>query len=313
MSLPRTPALATDCVVFDPLGRVLLIRRAHEPRTGKYALPGGFVKLGETVDSACRREVMEETGIEITEINLVGVYSDIDRDPRGHIVSVAFKAELMKEIMPRAGRTRKAPTGSKHTTLNSNMTTPEFCLMLRSLGQTRPLKCNPEVMLLTIPDYVGDLDEANCLVAHRALASRPTFSLSNNALWVLTLPGAHHGDDIGLHHAIDLGDPVQDRFVAIGGVLAIELGHELLVRKHNDIGEFAVFHLQRLEHIDRLAGIGRAEQLDKKIDVHHVKQASTGCRLTTCHNYARVKLWLCVDFGSSADISERIGNVGLVP
>jgi 8-oxo-dGTP diphosphatase len=46
---------------------------------------------------------MEETGIEVTEISLVGVYSDIDRDPRGHIVSVAFKAELMKEILPRAG------------------------------------------------------------------------------------------------------------------------------------------------------------------------------------------------------------------
>jgi hypothetical protein len=68
--------------------------------------------------------------------------------------------------------------------------------------------------------------------------------------------------------------PVKNRFVAIGGVLAIELGHELLVGKHDDIGEFAVFHLQRLERIDRLARIGRAEQLDKKIDVHHVKQAS---------------------------------------
>jgi 8-oxo-dGTP diphosphatase len=108
MSLPLTPALATDCVVFDPLGRVLLIRRAHEPCTGKYALPGGFVKLGETVESACRREVMEETGIEVTEISLVGVYSDIDRDPRGHIVSVAFKAELMREILPRTGSDAKS-------------------------------------------------------------------------------------------------------------------------------------------------------------------------------------------------------------
>ena len=49
MTLPRTPALATDCVVFDPLGRVLLIRRGHEPCAGKHALPGGFVKIGETV------------------------------------------------------------------------------------------------------------------------------------------------------------------------------------------------------------------------------------------------------------------------
>ena len=60
MTLPRTPALATDCVVFDPLGRVLLIRRGHEPCPGKHALPGGFVKIGETVISACRREVKEK-------------------------------------------------------------------------------------------------------------------------------------------------------------------------------------------------------------------------------------------------------------
>jgi ADP-ribose pyrophosphatase YjhB (NUDIX family) len=75
MTLPRTPALATDCVVFDPLGRVLLIHRGHEPRAGKRALPGGFVKIGETVASACRREVKEETGVEVAEISLVGVYS----------------------------------------------------------------------------------------------------------------------------------------------------------------------------------------------------------------------------------------------
>jgi 8-oxo-dGTP diphosphatase len=61
MTLPQTPALATDCVVFDPLGRLLLIRRGNEPCPGKHALPGGFVKIGETVMSACRREVREET------------------------------------------------------------------------------------------------------------------------------------------------------------------------------------------------------------------------------------------------------------
>ena len=103
MSLPRTPALATDCVVFDPLGRVLLIRRGHEPCQGKHALPGGFVKIGETVMSACRREVREETGIDVVEITLVGVYSDIKRDPRGHIVSVAFMTELTNVIRSRGG------------------------------------------------------------------------------------------------------------------------------------------------------------------------------------------------------------------
>jgi 8-oxo-dGTP diphosphatase len=60
------------------------------------------VKIGETVASACRREVKEETGVEVAEISLVGVYSDIDRDPRGHIVSVAFMAELTNETSPRS-------------------------------------------------------------------------------------------------------------------------------------------------------------------------------------------------------------------
>ena len=61
------------------------------------------MKIGEPVGSACRREVEEETGIEVAEISLVGVYSVIDRDPRGHIVSVAFMTELTNETMPRGG------------------------------------------------------------------------------------------------------------------------------------------------------------------------------------------------------------------
>ena len=82
-----------------PLGSLFFSSRG----VGKHALPGGFVKIGETVASACRREVKEETGIEIAEISLVGVYSDIHRDPRGHIVSVAFMTEFTNETAPRAG------------------------------------------------------------------------------------------------------------------------------------------------------------------------------------------------------------------
>jgi 8-oxo-dGTP diphosphatase len=103
MALPRTPALATDCVIFDPIGRVLLIRRKHAPCVGSRALPGGFVKIGETVEGACRREVLEEAGVELNELTLVGVYSDINRDPRGHIVSVAYTTQLPSNTLPRAG------------------------------------------------------------------------------------------------------------------------------------------------------------------------------------------------------------------
>jgi 8-oxo-dGTP diphosphatase len=90
MPMPHTPALATDCVVFDALGRVLLVRRKFPPFQGGYALPGGFVQIGETVEDACRRELMEETGVEAGPLRLVGVYSDPGRDPRGHTCSVVF-------------------------------------------------------------------------------------------------------------------------------------------------------------------------------------------------------------------------------
>ena len=90
MALPKTPALTTDCVIFDSRGRVLLIRRGHPPYAGSYALPGGFVEIGERVEEACRREALEETGVEVGELRLVGVYSDPNRDPRGHTVSAAF-------------------------------------------------------------------------------------------------------------------------------------------------------------------------------------------------------------------------------
>lgn len=94
MSPPRTPLLATDCVVFDTNDRVLLIRRGNDPFKGSFALPGGFVEIGETVEAACRRELREETGIEAGDLCLVGVYSDPGRDPRGHVCSVVFLTRI---------------------------------------------------------------------------------------------------------------------------------------------------------------------------------------------------------------------------
>ena len=73
MPLPATPALTTDCVVFDERGYVLLIRRKHDPFMGSYALPGGFVEVGERVEEACRRELKEETGLDVGALRLIGV------------------------------------------------------------------------------------------------------------------------------------------------------------------------------------------------------------------------------------------------
>ena len=100
MPPPKTPALAADCVVFDSNDRVLLIRRGHPPFKGQYALPGGFVEIGETVEAACRRELMEETSVKAGKLRLVGVYSAPGREPRAHTSAVVFAT--------RVGRARRA-------------------------------------------------------------------------------------------------------------------------------------------------------------------------------------------------------------
>ncbi|CAA9458214.1 MAG: Nudix hydrolase family protein [uncultured Rubrobacteraceae bacterium] len=92
MAGPETPKLMVDIVIPDGEGRVLLIQRASEPFRGSWALPGGFVDVGETVEEAAVREAREETGLDVELLRPVGVYSEPDRDPRGHNVSVAFLA-----------------------------------------------------------------------------------------------------------------------------------------------------------------------------------------------------------------------------
>ena len=93
MAGPETPKLMVDVVIPSERG-VVLIRRGGEPFEGQWALPGGFVEVGETVEAAAVREAAEETGLAVELAGLVGVYSDPDRDPRGHNVSVAFLARV---------------------------------------------------------------------------------------------------------------------------------------------------------------------------------------------------------------------------
>ena len=89
MTRPKTPLLAADGVILEK-GKVLLIKRAIKPYLGYWTLPGGHVNCGETIEKAVKREVKEEMGIDTKIKKLIGVYSDPKRDPRYHIVSVAF-------------------------------------------------------------------------------------------------------------------------------------------------------------------------------------------------------------------------------
>ena len=92
--MQKTPSLTTDCILR--IGEsVVLIRRKFEPFKGWIALPGGFVEIGEPVEQACVREIKEETGLDINiyDLELVGVYSDASRDPRGHTISVVFQCK----------------------------------------------------------------------------------------------------------------------------------------------------------------------------------------------------------------------------
>ncbi|MCB0419981.1 MAG: NUDIX hydrolase [Bdellovibrionales bacterium] len=91
-SLRLTPQLAVDVIVFKNSERneVVLIERAKEPYG--WALPGGFVEWQESVEAAAQREIHEEIGIELSELKQFHVFSNPDRDPRSHVVSVVFTA-----------------------------------------------------------------------------------------------------------------------------------------------------------------------------------------------------------------------------
>lgn len=93
---PR-PALTVDCGVFgldaeEPELRVLLIERELEPFRGRWALPGGFVRVAESLEDAARRELKEETGLGGIFLEQLYSFGDPDRDPRERVVSVAYYA-----------------------------------------------------------------------------------------------------------------------------------------------------------------------------------------------------------------------------
>ena len=89
----KIPSLTADIFIFDENLNFILIKRKNNPFKDYWALPGGFVEYGESVETAAIREAKEETSIDVELMDLVNVYSEPDRDPRGHTVTIAFTAK----------------------------------------------------------------------------------------------------------------------------------------------------------------------------------------------------------------------------
>lgn len=93
MPRPVTPSLAADVIIelLDDPGKLVLIERRNPPHG--WALPGGFVEVGESLERAAVREALEETGLVVRLKALMGLYSDPARDPRGHTVTAVYIGE----------------------------------------------------------------------------------------------------------------------------------------------------------------------------------------------------------------------------
>lgn len=95
-NLPKTPLVTVDAVIRYK-SKVVIIKRKYPPLG--FALPGGFVDVGESCEAAVLREALEETNLICRIVRLIGVYSDPERDPRGHIMTVAFELRT-EDISP---------------------------------------------------------------------------------------------------------------------------------------------------------------------------------------------------------------------
>lgn len=93
--MKKSIVLTADPIIITDDEKVVLVKRNFDPYKDHWALPGGIVEYGETVEDAVVREAKEETGLDIKPEKLAGVYSDPGRDPRGHFVSVCFLSKVV--------------------------------------------------------------------------------------------------------------------------------------------------------------------------------------------------------------------------
>ena len=99
----RNPTPTVDAIIHNDKNQILLIKRGNDPFKDHLSLPGGFVNYGERVEDALKREVKEESSLNVEPLEILGVYSEPTRDPRGHIMSVVFICLTVDDLSGKAG------------------------------------------------------------------------------------------------------------------------------------------------------------------------------------------------------------------
>ncbi len=104
--MKKYPKITVDALILLENESIILIKRKNWPFKDYWAIPGGFVELGETLENAVIREAKEETSLDVEPIKIISIYSDPNRDPRGHVITAAFFCKKL-------GGTMKADSDAK--------------------------------------------------------------------------------------------------------------------------------------------------------------------------------------------------------
>ncbi|MBS0000990.1 MAG: NUDIX hydrolase [Cyclobacteriaceae bacterium] len=166
-NFPR-PAVTTDTLVFregEHCIEVLLIKRRKDPYKDYWALPGGFLEIEETPEDGARRELKEETGLIIDVLKEVGTFGEIDRDPRGRTITIAFYTFVKNAVNQPFAKTDA--TKVKWTSIKE---LPDMAFDHREILKEGLLKLKSHIMLakLDIIDFFG-LDIAKLKKIFRCL------------------------------------------------------------------------------------------------------------------------------------------------